>query len=146
VLLSLHVNKYSLHYYYYYYYYLKTEPRQRNWCIDQATGTRSGVQIPAGTRDFSLHQNAQPVLGGFFAGCKVAGNVALTSRLSSAELVNEWSYAFPLTICLGVDRDKRILFFFFNLVEFMPVKWEFWFRSHTGIVLCGLLVSNVIYS
>jgi len=81
--------------------------------------------------------------GGFFAGCKVAGNVTLTSRLYSAKVGNEWSYTFPVTICLGVDRDKFILFF--NLMEFMPVNLEFGFRLHTGIVLCALLVSNIIY-
>ena len=76
-----------------------------------------GVQIPAGYRDFSLHQNTGPAQGTPsvpFNGCwcyfqvvKRSVQEVNYSPPSSAEDEDEWSYtSTPHTYLHGVDRDK----------------------------------------
>jgi hypothetical protein len=80
---------------------------------------RSGVRIPVGARDFSLHQHVKIGPGAHPASYSTGiglflGNEADDSLPSSAEVKYEWSYTSTPPICvLSVDRENFTFFIFY---------------------------------
>jgi hypothetical protein len=75
---------------------------------------RFTIQIPAGVRDFSLFQNIQTSFGTHPTSYLMGTGVSFPRRkAASAEIKNEWDYAYTPPVCFhGVYKDSFTLYVF----------------------------------